>query len=168
MTVTPDEPVVGSGIPAVQLPGNAYAMHMKDSSNASSNWSSYSDSRSSTPEPADVHMRVFDEKSGFMSSGDDEGRNDNDGDALAGVGLLPDEVYERTMSPWRAALRQRILANVQRESRVIASMQVSGFFRIMRRIAPQTEGHLRRQFYFANGGQIRSTIVTTAMPYEIS
>ncbi|KAI0072156.1 PAP2-domain-containing protein [Panus rudis PR-1116 ss-1] len=42
---------------------------------------------------------------------------------LGGAGRLPDEVYERTLPWWRAALRKKILGNVEWESEVLASMQ---------------------------------------------
>ncbi|KZS97197.1 acid phosphatase/Vanadium-dependent haloperoxidase [Sistotremastrum niveocremeum HHB9708] len=36
---------------------------------------------------------------------------------------LPDSVYESTLGPWRAALRRRVIMNLERESQYIASMQ---------------------------------------------
>lgn len=43
---------------------------------------------------------------------------------MGGVGRLPDEVYDRTLNWWRAAIRRRIMKNTEWESRVLATMQV--------------------------------------------
>ncbi|PCH44674.1 hypothetical protein WOLCODRAFT_139137 [Wolfiporia cocos MD-104 SS10] len=69
---------------------------------------SYADSsRSTTPDPADLLERT----------------NDDDGNAFAGIGLLPEEVYDRSMNRWRAAIRRRVRRNVEWESNVLAKMQ---------------------------------------------
>ncbi|KAI0945106.1 hypothetical protein AcV7_001736 [Taiwanofungus camphoratus] len=39
------------------------------------------------------------------------------------AGRLPPEVYDRTMSWWRAGIRRKLLKNVERESAIIAAMQ---------------------------------------------
>ncbi|KAI0917489.1 hypothetical protein AcW1_007323 [Taiwanofungus camphoratus] len=39
------------------------------------------------------------------------------------AGRLPEEVYDRTMSRWRAAIRRKVKECVERESPVIAAMQ---------------------------------------------
>ena len=41
-----------------------------------------------------------------------------------GIGLLPNEVYDRQLHPLVAGLRKRILKNLSRESEVLAAMQV--------------------------------------------
>ena len=45
-------------------------------------------------------------------------------------GIQPKDVYDTSLSWWRAAIRRRLVASVHRESRVIARMQVS--YRIAR------------------------------------
>ena len=95
----------------------------------------FTDSRSSTPDPTDAGANFqsatatsigdYDEKSDFG-----EAQNVQDGDADVvprGVGLLPEEVYSRTLSSWRAGIRKRIVKNVEWESQVIARMQVRCF-----------------------------------------
>ena len=47
---------------------------------------------------------------------------------VGAAGRLPEEVYERTLSWWRAGIRRAILRNVEWESRVLAAMQVCGSF----------------------------------------
>lgn len=42
-----------------------------------------------------------------------------------GVGLLPDEVYDRALSSWRAGIRRQLTKSLAWESRVIGAMQVS-------------------------------------------
>lgn len=37
---------------------------------------------------------------------------------------MPDSVYEATLGPWRASLRRIVMTNLERESRIIAAMQV--------------------------------------------
>lgn len=58
---------------------------------------------------------------------------DEKGDHVAGedveavpgsIGVAPDEVYERTMSRWTAAIRKRLVRSIVWESKVIAAMQV--------------------------------------------
>lgn len=44
--------------------------------------------------------------------------------AVESIGLQSDEVYERTMGPWSAALRRILTRNLVWESNVIAAMQV--------------------------------------------
>jgi hypothetical protein len=39
-------------------------------------------------------------------------------------GTLPDEYYDAAMSPWRAAIRRRLVRNLKYESEWIGSMQV--------------------------------------------
>lgn len=41
-----------------------------------------------------------------------------------GVGRLPDDVYEKVMSPWRAAIRRVVTKNIVWESEMLAVMQV--------------------------------------------
>ena len=40
------------------------------------------------------------------------------------IGLLPDDVYERTIGPWRAWLRRVVSRTLEWESHAIAAMQV--------------------------------------------
>ena len=42
-----------------------------------------------------------------------------------GIGLQPQEVYDRQLQPWAAAIRRRLIRNLQWESEVLAAMQVS-------------------------------------------
>lgn len=42
-----------------------------------------------------------------------------------GIGLLPDEVYDRAMSWWRSGIRKALMRSLAWESRTIAAMQVS-------------------------------------------
>lgn len=51
---------------------------------------------------------------------------------LGGVGRLPDDIYDRAMPWWRAAIRRRLVKTVGWESKVLANMQVSGFHVILR------------------------------------
>ena len=48
----------------------------------------------------------------------------------AGVaaGRLPEDVYTNTLPSWRAALRRKCVAVVERESEVIVKLQVCRFF----------------------------------------
>lgn len=47
---------------------------------------------------------------------------------LGGIGLLPQEVYDRQLQPWAAATRRFVLRHLQAESEVLAAMQVrTGF-----------------------------------------
>ena len=41
-----------------------------------------------------------------------------------GIGLLPEEVYDKQLHPWAAAFRRRIWKNLAWESEVLAAMQV--------------------------------------------
>jgi hypothetical protein len=43
-------------------------------------------------------------------------------------GRRPMDVYDVTLPRWRAALRRRLVKTVQRESEIIAKMQVSELF----------------------------------------
>lgn len=46
-------------------------------------------------------------------------------------GIQPKDVYDTSLSWWRAAIRRRLVARVRLESRIIARMQVS--YRLLRR-----------------------------------
>lgn len=115
MAVMTEHPVDG-GLPTVSLPLDIYAAHPKDPSNSTSEWS-YTESRASTPDLGGATPRAWDEKASS------EGREKQDDNSFVGIGLLPDDVYVRTMSSWRAAIRRRVRANVEWESKVIANMQ---------------------------------------------
>lgn len=75
------------------------------------------ESRSTTPE---LDIKSPNEK----SYSDNASEDDPDAVERLGVGLLSDEVYERTLSPWRVAIRRRLLKNLVWESNVIGAMQV--------------------------------------------
>ncbi|TCD68717.1 hypothetical protein EIP91_010001 [Steccherinum ochraceum] len=88
----------------------------------------FTDSRSSTPEP--TYLGVVDVKTTAGKDEDYDEKSDvsdvQEGDidvVFRGVGLLPDEVYSRTLSWWRAWVRQRIVQNVEWESKVLGRMQ---------------------------------------------
>ena len=51
--------------------------------------------------------------------------NNLDGQVLVPPGLQPKDVYDSSLSWWRAAIRRRLVASVRWESGVIARMQVS-------------------------------------------
>ena len=44
------------------------------------------------------------------------------------AGRLPEDVYTNTLPGWRAALRRKCLAVVERESKVIGEWQVRSYF----------------------------------------
>ena len=45
-------------------------------------------------------------------------------------GMQPKDVYDKSLSWWRAAIRRRLVASVHWESEVIARMQVSRVFSV--------------------------------------
>lgn len=103
--------------------------HARDSSDTSY------DSRSSTPDSA-APLQINFRKADVDSSWNEKPENtaaaraalglDEDTLLLVGAaGRQPEEVYTRTMSWWRAAIRRAILRNVEWESQVLANMQVS-------------------------------------------
>ncbi|KZT66652.1 hypothetical protein DAEQUDRAFT_730063 [Daedalea quercina L-15889] len=63
--------------------------------------------------------RVWDEKTGYGA--EDEGRAESE--EFAGIGLLPEEVYEEAMNSWRSSIRRRIRNSVLWETEVLAKMQ---------------------------------------------
>lgn len=89
----------------------------------------FTDSRSSTPEPVyhapqaqPAAPRDYDDDS---DSVDSESIQEGDIDVVfRGVGLLPEEVYSRTLNWWRAGIRRRIVQNVEWESKALGRMQV--------------------------------------------
>jgi len=44
------------------------------------------------------------------------------------AGRLPEDIYTNTLPSWRAALRRRCVAIVERENKVIAEWQVRSYF----------------------------------------
>lgn len=53
--------------------------------------------------------------------------NEDEGGApvvSGGIGLLPNEVYDRQLHPLIAGFRKKVLKNLSRESEVLAAMQV--------------------------------------------
>lgn len=110
------------------------------------------ESRSTTPEALgldldDVQLQSYDDigYSRFHEKGGNNGSvgstvpvtngnasedGSDEGDVvLGGVGRLPDEVYDRTLNWWRAGIRRSLLKNIEWESKVLATMQVSFVFR---------------------------------------
>lgn len=71
-----------------------------------------SDSRSTTP---DLYMKPKEKAPVAQSEGES---------VVDAIGLLPDEVYERTLNPWRFALRRLLVRSLAWESRVIGTIQV--------------------------------------------
>ena len=69
---------------------------------------------------------------GFHSQNEQHNNNDRDLNVkdrheqhiLILPGNQPKDIYDTSLSWWRAAIRRRLVANVQRESRIIARMQV--------------------------------------------
>lgn len=91
------------------------------------------DSRSSTPDSASVDITSA-RYSGADTVLDLTAEADTGSDAEEAIqhvaaGRLPEEVYERTLTPWRAAVRRRLVQAVEWESRIIAAMQVRCQFR---------------------------------------
>ncbi|TFK89254.1 hypothetical protein K466DRAFT_584798 [Polyporus arcularius HHB13444] len=101
--------------------------HARDSSDTSY------DSRSSTPDsaaPLQINFRKADVDSAWNEKPENTAAAraalglDEDTLLLVGAaGRQPEEVYTRTMSWWRAAIRRAILRNVEWESQVLANMQ---------------------------------------------
>lgn len=93
-------------------------------SSSSDDQSAY-DTRGTTPDPPLAHQytrpialaKTWNEKDEHVSGADVE-------IVPGGVGLLPDEVYDRTLSWWRAGIRRWLVANLVWESKAIAAMQV--------------------------------------------
>ncbi|KAH9932312.1 uncharacterized protein B0H18DRAFT_987534 [Fomitopsis serialis] len=76
-----------------------------------------SESRSSSVSPED--RGVWDEKTGYSPEDEPHGQ----GEEFAGIGLLPEDVYEEAMNSWRSSIRSRIRSCVVWESDVLARMQ---------------------------------------------
>jgi len=111
-------------------------VHDKSSSSSTSegsgsffnNSGSTSSSRSTTPEAVTVDLAgtawANEKKESFeddssSTSGEDEGHEVVEG----GVGRLPDEVYDKTLSWWRAGIRRQLAKSIEWESQVLAAMQ---------------------------------------------
>ncbi|CAL1708535.1 unnamed protein product [Somion occarium] len=91
--------------------------HSKESSATDDRSSFYTyESRATTPGSVDVD---------YLSEKRD--RDEMEGEdmnlVLGGVGRLSDEVYDRALSWWRAAVRRKLVKSVEWESRLIATMQ---------------------------------------------
>lgn len=104
-----------------------------------SHWSSSIDtapsSRSSTPDsvaPLTVNFRKADVDRNWNEKPENtaaaQALVQGDGEdvrlVVGAAGRLPEEVYERTLSWWRAGLRRVIMRNIEWESKVLATMQV--------------------------------------------
>ncbi|EKM56390.1 uncharacterized protein PHACADRAFT_253476 [Phanerochaete carnosa HHB-10118-sp] len=95
--------------------------HPRTSSTNSSGSSEEAYETETTPEipvavrPAGL-AKIWDEK-GEHAAGEDVEV------APGSIGIAPDEVYERTLSWWRVALRKRLVRSLVWESKVIAAMQ---------------------------------------------
>ena len=59
---------------------------------------------------------------------DDESDAFSDVNESVAAGRREPEVYERTLQPWRAAIRRPIVRMVEKESHVIAALQVPSIF----------------------------------------
>ncbi|KAM5541821.1 hypothetical protein V8D89_004550 [Ganoderma adspersum] len=105
--------------------------HSREASDTSTFVDTAPSSRASTPDSTVTLTTNFrgpeaysnwDEKAG---NGKPAGRNEEEEilEAVGAAGRLPEEVYERTLSWWRAGIRRAIVRNVERESRVLATMQ---------------------------------------------
>ena len=57
-------------------------------------------------------------------SGDDESGALSEMNEFVAAGRRDAEVYERTLQPWKAAIRRPIVRMVEKESYIIAAMQV--------------------------------------------
>jgi hypothetical protein len=80
---------------------------------------SLASSRSSSPGPNPLNSLKSDK-------GQSNLRKDKHGTAVEDImpEKLPEDVYEATLPRWRAVVRQKLVGVVQRESEVIAKMQV--------------------------------------------
>ncbi|CCL98041.1 uncharacterized protein FIBRA_00035 [Fibroporia radiculosa] len=109
---------------AFPVAADAHRNHLNNVPNRSA--SPY-DSRSSTPDPIEFTARRWDEatKANGTSLSVDEVRKEEDCEGISevGAGLRPEEVYDRTMSGWRAAIRRRVRKNVIWESVILGKMQ---------------------------------------------
>ena len=114
--------------------GHGHAAETSETSQDSRATFSYPDSRASTPDsaaPLEVNFRKADVDSAWNEKPENAAAAhaalgvDDDTLLLVGAaGRQPEEVYTRTMSWWRAAIRRAILRNVEWESAVLAKMQV--------------------------------------------
>jgi len=57
-------------------------------------------------------------------SGDDESGALSELNEVVAAGRRDTEVYERTLQPWKATIRRHIVRMVEKESHIIAAMQV--------------------------------------------
>lgn len=89
---------------------------MSSAESRSSDESSY-DAGSSTPE------LYVDTRKGLKTGAGN--LNEEAEVAPNGIGLLPDEVYDRALSWWRAGTRRYLKKSLVWESQVIAAMQVN-------------------------------------------
>ena len=139
---TAQNPLVAKVLQEAQNGPHAHEPSSSDVSRDSRVGSYYDDSRASTPDSAlemsfrrsDVD-RKWDEKAGNVTvtavalestETEEEALLDT---AVGAAGRQPEEVYTRTLSWWRAAIRRRIVQNVEWESAVLANMQVRLTFR---------------------------------------
>lgn len=60
----------------------------------------------------------------YGDSGDDESDTSSEVNGFVAAGRRDPEVYERTLQSWRAAMRRPIVRMVEKESHVIAAIQV--------------------------------------------
>ena len=82
-----------------------------------------------SPEPATSHFPINgDYKSPLPYSASEVKAVPSDG-----PGTLPNEIYDSSMAPWRAAIRRKIVSGLQKESELLAAMQVCTVKRFERR-----------------------------------
>nr|VWP01246.1 Phosphoglucomutase [Ganoderma boninense] len=102
--------------------------HSREASDTSTFVDTAPSSRSSTPDSTLTLTGNYAYRNWNEKIGDDKPAAAPEEDILLVVGAagrLPEEVYERTLSWWRAGIRRAILRNVEWESRALATMQVS-------------------------------------------
>lgn len=75
---------------------------------------------------------------------------------IAAAGILPDYIYDQSLSWWRAAVRRILVANLEHESRWIAAMQVSSSHNLD--CTPQSSQDCRRTASGRPGWMLISSI----------
>lgn len=74
-----------------------------------------------------VHGKSPPSKPARGDSGDDESGASSEANGFVAAGRRDPEVYERTLQSWRAAMRRPLVRMVEKESHVIAAIQVLSF-----------------------------------------
>ncbi|OCH86020.1 hypothetical protein OBBRIDRAFT_738818 [Obba rivulosa] len=81
------------------------------------------DSRSSTPDSLDITSAQPGDGEVFDLATEADLGSEVDEVVHVAAGRLPEEVYEKILNPWRAAIRRKLVQTVEWESEVIAAMQ---------------------------------------------